>query len=357
MVYLFNFTESKSKLKEGLPPECQMACLCALSKFQEISGQVKSGNITIIQLHKIKSNQEQMKRLCAAATPQDKEADLTYSTVSHALQQRLEEFQTFERSKGHLFNLGSQLQDDIQGNYECCNLTIPCRIITLLVYIGLPELQQELKKDFSCTKINTICVRAQSGEVQLLCFQSAGSLNDFAEHFFIMTQTYVSDLFHQAWTTTMDNAVKTSTLKLADIHTSVWHPAFLHCQTMLEQLHNQSMKLVEVDKFFKHYRGQQLESQLMTLFKGVNACTKLQNESTGTFIERAVHRMNDYWDLCKYQEAANIFLELRSVLNLKGDFKNVERLSTEVSPNMNNLVVNDTIIMYFDLLFIRLHLP
>ena len=118
MVYLLNFTESKSKLKEGLPRECQIACLCALSKFQEVSGQVQSGDITVKQLHKIESNQEQMKRLCDAATPQDKETDLTYNTVSHALQQRLEEFQTFERNKGHLLHLCSQLHGAIQGNYD-----------------------------------------------------------------------------------------------------------------------------------------------------------------------------------------------------------------------------------------------
>ena len=203
-------------------------------------------------------------------------------------------------------------------------------IIAFLVCLGLPELQQELSKDFSCTNINALCKRAESGEVQLLCFQSAGTLNDFAEDFSTMTQTCASDLFHQAWTTTLDVAVKTSTLKLADVHTSVWQPVFLHCQTMLEQLHNQSMKLVDVDKFFKRHRGQQLESQLMSLFEGVNTCRR-QRENSGAFIKRAVQRMNDYWDLCKYQEAANMFLDLRSALNLTGNFRNVERLSTEVS--------------------------
>ena len=199
-----------------------------------------------------------------------------------------------------------------------------------MVYLGLPELRQELNKDFSGTKINALCKRAESGEVQLLCFQSAGSLNDFAEDFSTMTQTCASALFHQAWTTALGVAVKTSTFNLADVYTSVWQPVFLQCQTMLEQLHNQSMKLVEVDKLFKRYRGSQLESQLMSLFEGINTCRK-QHKNSGTFIKNAVQRMNEYWDLCKYQEAANMFLELRFALKLKGDFRNVERLSTEVS--------------------------
>ena len=104
------FTETKSKLKEGLPQECQVACLCALTKFHEISDSIQRGDINIEQLHIIKLNQEQMKRLCDA----DKQTDLTFSTV----QQRLEEFQMFERNKGHLFYLCSQLHGDIQGNYN-----------------------------------------------------------------------------------------------------------------------------------------------------------------------------------------------------------------------------------------------
>ena len=203
-------------------------------------------------------------------------------------------------------------------------------MLIVLICLGLPELQQELQKNFNSIQINTLCKRAQSGEVQLLCFQSAGTLNSFAENFYVLTQTYVSDLFHQAWTSAMDTAVKASTLTIADIHTNVWQPAFIHCQTMLVQLHDQSMKLVDVDKFFKHYRSKQLESQLMTLFTGVNACRDLKGETNGTFIKRAVHRMNEYWDRCKYRDAANMFLELRSVLDLKGDFRNVESLSTEV---------------------------
>ena len=198
-----------------------------------------------------------------------------------------------------------------------------------MIHLGLPELQRELKEDLGHTKINAVCTRAENGELQLLCFKSAGTLNDFAENFFTMTQTYAGGIFQKAWMTALDNAVKPGTLKIADIHTSVWQPAFLQCQSMLEQLHNQSMKLVDVDKFFKHYRGPQLESQLMSLFKGINVCRK-QHESSETFIKAAAQRMNNYWDHCKYQEAANMFLELRSVLNLRGDFENVERLSTEV---------------------------
>ena len=120
MVNLSNFAESKSRLKEGLPQECQMACLFALSKFQEVSRQVQSGDISVEQLHKMESSKKQMKRLCAAATPQDMETDLAYNTVSHALHQRLEEYQMFERNKRNLFHLCSQLHGAIQGNCDSC---------------------------------------------------------------------------------------------------------------------------------------------------------------------------------------------------------------------------------------------
>ena len=108
--------ESKSKLKEGLPRECQFACLCALNKLQDIYGQIQNGNVTIKELHNIKSNKGQMKRLCAAATHQDNQTELAFACS--ALHQRLEEFQTFERNRDCLFHLCNELHgDDIQGNY------------------------------------------------------------------------------------------------------------------------------------------------------------------------------------------------------------------------------------------------
>ena len=111
-------TESKSKLKEGLPPECQVTCVCALSKFREVCVQMQTRSITVTELQKIKNNQEQMKRLCEAATvngDSKESGQLSYKAVESVLSQIMEEFGVFEEHLSHLSHLCANILVDVQG--------------------------------------------------------------------------------------------------------------------------------------------------------------------------------------------------------------------------------------------------
>lgn len=129
----------------------------------------------------------------------------------------------------------------------------------------------------------------------------------------------------------MDMAIRSSagaSLTLADIFPKVWLPAFHNCQSLLQELHNHSMKLDQIDDCFKQHE-RDLEMKLMNLFTGVNAC--LGMTKSGAWIAGVVRRIYDYWHLCNYRKAANAFLELKKALNLqKGDFSDVETLATKV---------------------------
>ena len=186
---------------------------------------------------------------------------------------------------------------------------------------------QELQKNFSQEKINALCVR-EGQNIRVLCFQSADSLSTFADKFYIMTQ---SDLFLTQWRGAMDKAFRGSagaSLTLADIFPKVWLPAFRNCQSLLQELHNHSLNLGQIDKFFKRHEHD-LEMQLMDLFKDVNAC--LGVTKSGAWIAGVVCRIHDYWHFCNYRKAANALLELKKALNLqKGDFSDVETLATKV---------------------------
>ena len=196
---------------------------------------------------------------------------------------------------------------------------------------GRYQLQRELQKDFSQEKICTLCVR-ENQEIRVLCFQSAGSLSALADKFYIMNDKHSSDLFTEIWREAMEAAFRNSpggSLTLADIHSKVWDPAFHSCQCLLQELHDCSMKLTQVDKHFKQHKNDNLERQLKELFEGVNAC--LGEYRSGAWIRGVVHRIHDYWHLCNYRKAASAFLDLREALNLqKGDFSSVEKLATEV---------------------------
>ena len=200
----------------------------------------------------------------------------------------------------------------------------------LCQHTGLPQLKQELQKNFSREKINSLCI-GEGQVVKILCFQSAGSLSVFASKFYIVTQEHPSDLFATEWERAIKAAVRSSAgdaLTLADIHSKVWEPAFRNCQSLLDKLHDRSIKLSCIDGYFKQHEHD-LETQLASLFAGVNAC--LGKPKSGAWIRGVVHRIHDYWHLCNYRKAACAFLDLKKALNLqKGDFSDVKKLATEV---------------------------
>ena len=194
---------------------------------------------------------------------------------------------------------------------------------------GLPQLKEQLNRNFRQETLSSLYVR-EGTKIRVLCFQSAGSLSAFADKFYLMSKKYLSDLFTVEWTAAMNVAVKNSTnssLTLADIHSKVWDPAFRKCQSLLDELHDCSMKLACIDwRFREHERD--LEMQLMNLFAGVNAC--LGEKRSEAWIKRVVRRIYDYWHLSYCRKAATAFLQLRDTLNLQGNFRNVEILATEV---------------------------
>ena len=196
--------------------------------------------------------------------------------------------------------------------------------------IGLPQLKEELQNNLNLEKINTLC-GTDCKKTMVIYFQSAGSLNAFAAKFYIMTQKHPSDLFLTEWERAMNAAVRSSAgaaLILADIHSKVWEPAIHNCQSLLQELHDHSMKLACIDVCFRQHEND-LEMQLMSLFAGVNAC--LGETTSGAWIKGVVYRVHDYLHLPSYRKAANAFLDLKGALNLwKGDFSDVEKLATEV---------------------------
>ena len=324
-------TGSKSKLREGLPQECQSACVRALSQFRKVCDQMQTRSITVTELQKIKSNQEQMKMLCEAATVSgDKESgQLSYKAVDSVLSQIMQEYDVFEEHVSHLSHLCANIPI-VQGKLVTMSDAPLCLTLNCVQSAGLLELKQELKKDFSLEKINQLCVR-DGQKIQVICFQSAGSLNTIADKFYLMNQEHASKLFTVGWRAALNAAFRRSagtSLTLTDIKCKVWDPAFCNCQSLLNELCDHSMKLALVDRYFKQYKAD-LEMQLRNLHAGVNAC--LGETQDGAWIEGVVCCIHDYWQLCNYQKPATAFLKLKEALNLqKEDISNIEKLATEV---------------------------
>ena len=191
----------------------------------------------------------------------------------------------------------------------------------------MPDVADELQKKYRTFKINTLCVRNESGTIKVVCFKRAAPLLLFVQHF---CEIKNSSIFHTAWVDRVNQTMAENTaLNIKDLELEVWTPVFEWCKQLLEMLHNLSMKLGEIDKHFKNYETSELATQLNVLFCGINKC--INQQMSDSWIDRSVKKIADYRELCSYHDAANYFLELRNFLQLSGgDFSDIERISNEV---------------------------
>ena len=195
----------------------------------------------------------------------------------------------------------------------------------MCIYKGVEEAMKELQKDYTSCKINNLCTRRDSC-VDVICFARAGILQSFAWKFDVMTRQVNSSIFDNKWSALMKVQARMS---ISDIEVQVWTPTFNYCLKILKQLRNLSMTLKDVDQCFATFSEEQLVHELTILSAGVAMCL-MQPHDDG-WIRRSVHRVAEYRKLCDYRNAANSFLKLRDSLNLmKGDFRDVERISKEV---------------------------
>lgn len=110
--------ESNSKLKQGLPDECQLACSCAVTMFEDVCKNIQKGDIPMEEMQKIKQKSSQMKRLCEAVSlPGDekRKQNMSFTDIDCVVEQRMQEFKVFEEYKGQLCQLCSHIPDTVQG--------------------------------------------------------------------------------------------------------------------------------------------------------------------------------------------------------------------------------------------------
>ena len=106
-----------------MPQKCHIACFCALSQLEQVSRQLQRGDITVVDLQKIRTGHQQMERLCEAANSEQRKEDkseqkggqLLYDVLIHSVELRLDEFNTLEKQQGFLLNLCEKIHPSIKG--------------------------------------------------------------------------------------------------------------------------------------------------------------------------------------------------------------------------------------------------
>ena len=285
--------------------------------------------MSVYELKTSGRNINQICRLFEASSGIDKNNDLvSLKELQSAVEERKEELSCFSQHQTVLKYL-CRYTSDVEGS-----LCLHCMLthkFNFNIITGTTELQENLSRDYTEENMSKLCRRhPESNEVQVVCFGSAGTLDIFADKFCVLSSKHGSDLFHAAWKNALVTALKINTdLKLNDLYQMVWQPCIECCKQLLKSLSDLSIRVSDIDQVFKDHRDN-LDTQLLLLCKGITETTEEMFERS--LIEKAIKKIMQYWELCRFQLGAKIFLEIRDSLGLDtGDFSLVEKLSKEVS--------------------------
>ena len=202
-------------------------------------------------------------------------------------------------------------------------------------------MKAELKTDYDNAPINQLCKADGPNNFLILRFQSAKPLDPIRNLFDYMARLHHNDLFHRVWSNAVRKAAqKKHEISIEDIVNEIWRPAFKECEmTILGGLRDGSMKLQSVDSYFKQYKNSEtIENHLYQLYKGVEYCySRTPPQSCPPWIRSAVGRINQYWTLGQYAEAAKTILELKVKLGLTGDFYEISTIAEQVYRALFNI--------------------
>ena len=126
------------------------------------------------------------------------------------------------------------------------------------------------------------------------------------------------------------NQYKGATFQYDDIVNLLWNPVFLSVSRFLQSLKTLTIPLKTVDHLLHEYSSNQekLKTEFLMLENGISEC--IDQESDTTWINSCVERMLLYHSLHQTATAAKIFLDLKNVLALTGDFSIAEKLAAKV---------------------------
>ena len=210
------------------------------------------------------------------------------------------------------------------------------------MHAGLVALKKVLTCDYSSSRICDLC-HVAGGTIELKCFQDARPLNAFITQFSVMMNNS-SILFLHPLGEKFKSVVQVKpNFFVADIYPEVWKPIFEHCHALIKDLVDQNMTLSFVDAHLKDH-SENLFNIVSNLAVGIAKCSALSCEQIA--IRNAVWKIEQYWRICEYKTGARVFIQLRDVLKLTGDFNLVEKISLQVNLNYHPVTPKFTQIFF-----------
>ena len=176
--------------------------------------------------------------------------------------------------------------------------------------------------------ISSLC-KTIGNEVVCRYFAFAAPVFPILSQFTYLAKDYHTNTFQKMWNSQVQQ-YKGKPLQYDDIVNLLWNPVFMSVSRFLQSLKSLTIPLKTVDHLLKEYSSNQekLKTEFLLLENGISDC--MNKKSDTAWINTCVERMLLYHSLNQTATAAKIFLELKNVLVLTGDFSIVEKLADKV---------------------------
>ena len=196
---------------------------------------------------------------------------------------------------------------------------------------GGDELRESLKSDFEEKCISELCDTTDDGSCCVHIFSEAKDLNPYLGPLWVISREHQSDIFRMLWKSQIKSSATLTPMTLVEVMNVIWDPVLKLCTEIVEELFSWAIKLDQVDHIFKRYSVDEniLACEIRSLYQGVQECHG-EKATDLKWIEARITKMQQYWELCSYQDAAVAFCKIKDSLKLTGDFTLVETVAAKV---------------------------
>lgn len=182
----------------------------------------------------------------------------------------------------------------------------------------------------STTRLSDVILKGEiiSSHCSLELVQFSGDLN-------IMSGSQIFlDIWNQIMSDTLRRAKENNEcVKLDDVVTCVWNPAIDFCTQLLIDLHSNKIKLSIIDGHIKMLNS--IEEQLQIFSSALKFVLKdekvLSFYEDNSWLKDRIATIKQYCNFKRYSNDASIFLTLKEVLNIDGDFGVIQEIASNVS--------------------------
>ena len=270
----------------------------------------------------MKTKEVRLRRLCEALKFQ-RDKNISLDSILACIGNRLDEFKKFSLRKQAYMEICKWMTESIKGIFMHC-----CMSQLYDNQLGIAELKKELEQDFGCRKIKDLC-QMEGETFKLSCFEAAKPLDSFVDHFGIMYRRS-SNLFVLPLNRKMKEVLVVNPgVTINEIYTLIWRPVFEQCEKLLDDLATHQITLATVDHRLKPHAST-LEPDIINLAVGMHKCLNTPTAPNYTTLRGAMSKVEDYWKICEYQDGAQVFLHLKEVLQLSGDFVLIQMFASSV---------------------------